>query len=134
MTKRGHSIPVSRQRHNQFQNPKKDTPIDLFWAKVETRIKLAAKDRTQFRYGPPHLDLMGHKVLINGKELLLTLIEFDILCLLSEHLEHVFTPEEIFGMVWGGQPWDGGKMVQTHMSRLRRKLEKAWAADGLPFL
>lgn len=104
----------------------KDTPIDLFWAKVETRIKLAAKDRTQFRYGPLLLDLMGHKVLVNGKELLLTPIEFDILCLLSEHLEHVFTPEEIFGMVWGGQPWDGGKMVQTHMSRLRRKLEKAW--------
>ncbi|MBD5528687.1 MAG: response regulator [Lachnospiraceae bacterium] len=104
----------------------KDTPIDLFWAKVETRIKLAAKDRTQFRYGPLLLDLMGHKVLINGKELLLTPVEFDILCLLSEHLEHVFTPEEIFGMVWGGQPWDGGKMVQTHMSRLRRKLEKAW--------
>lgn len=104
----------------------KDTPTELFWAKVEARIKLAVSDRTQFRYGPLLLDLKGRRVLINEEELLLTPIEFDILWQLSEHSDHVFTPEEIFGMVWGGQPWDGGKMVQTHMSRLRRKLEKAW--------
>lgn len=104
----------------------KDTPAELFWAKVETRIKLTAADRTQLRYGPLFLNLTGRKVLINGEELFLTPIEFDILWQLAEHLEHVFTPQEIFGMVWGGQPWDGGKMVQTHMSRLRRKLDKAW--------
>lgn len=104
----------------------KDTPAELFWTKVETRIKLAASDRTQFRFGPLLLDLAGRKVLVNGEELFLTPIEFDILWQLSEHLDHVFSPEEIFGMVWAGQPWDGGKLVQTHMSRLRRKLEKAW--------
>ena len=104
----------------------KDTSADLFWTKVETRIKLAVSDRTQFWYGPLILDLKGRKVLINGKEMLLTPIEFDILWQLSQHVDHIFTPEEIFGMIWGSQPWDGGKMVQMHMSRLRRKLEKAW--------
>lgn len=104
----------------------KDTTAELFWAKVEARIKLAVADRTQFRYGPLLIDLTGRKVMINGEELFLTPIEFDILWQLSEHLEHIFSPEEIFDMVWGGQPWDGGKLVQTHMSRLRRKLEKAW--------
>lgn len=104
----------------------KDTSRELFWAKVETRIKLAVSERTQFQYGPLLLDLTGHKVFINGEELFLTTIEFDILRLLSEHSDHIFTPEEIFETVWSGQPWDGGKMVQSHMSRLRRKLEKAW--------
>ena len=104
----------------------KDTSRELFWAKVETRIKLAVSERTQFQYGPLLLDLTGHKVFINGEELSLTTIEFDILRLLSEHSDHIFTPEEIFETVWSGQPWDGGKMVQSHMSRLRRKLEKAW--------
>lgn len=103
----------------------KDTPVDLFWAKVEARIKLASSDRTQCRYGPLLLDLTGRRALIDEEELLLTPIEFDILWRMSEHSDHVFTPEEIFDMVWGGQPWDGGKMVQVHMSRLRRKLEKA---------
>lgn len=104
----------------------KDTSAELFWAKVETRIRLTASERTQFWYGPLLLDLTGRKVLINGKELFLTSIEFDILWLLSKHSNHVFTPKEIFGMIWDGQPWDDGKLVQTHMSRLRRKLEKAW--------
>ncbi len=36
-----------------------------------------------------------------------------------------FTPKEIFDAVWDGQPWDGGQTVQIHMSRLRRKLERA---------
>lgn len=105
----------------------KDTPAALFWAKVETRIKLAMSDRTQIRYGPLLMDLTGHKLTMNGKELPLTAAEFDILWQMSEHADHVFTLEEIFAMAWGSQLWDGGQMVQMQMSRLRRKLEKAWA-------
>lgn len=103
----------------------KDTSEELFWAKVETRIKLAVCDRTQMHFGSLLLDLTEHRALIDGKELSLTPIEFDILWHLSEHAGHIFTPEEIFDLFWKGQPWDGGQMVQKHMSRLRRKLEKA---------
>lgn len=104
----------------------KDTPAELFWAKVETRIRLAVSERTQLRYGPLLLDLKERRVLVDEKELFLTPVEFDILCRLSERAEQIFTPEEIYGMIWSGQPWDGGELVQRHMSRLRRKLEKAW--------
>lgn len=106
----------------------KNTPAELFWVKVETRIKLAVSEQTQLCYGPLLIDLTAHRVLIDGNELTLTPIEFDILLRISEHSEHVFTPEEIFGLVWGSEPWDGGQMVQVYMSRLRRKLEKAWNA------
>lgn len=104
----------------------KDTPAELFWTKVETRIKLAASDRTQFCYGALLLDLAARKVLVGGKELFLTSEEFDMLQRLSEHAGHIMTPEELFELVWGGRSWDGGQLVQTHMSRLRRKLEKAY--------
>ena len=104
----------------------KDTPAALFWAKVETRIRLAMSGSTRLGYGPLSLELAEHRALIDGKDLLLAPIEFDILWCLAEHAGHVFTPEEISGMVLGGQPWDGGQAVQIHMSRLRRKLEKAW--------
>lgn len=106
----------------------KDTPAELFWTKLQTRIRLAASDRTQLSFGPLLLDLSGHKASVDGKELQLAPIEFDLLCQLSEHADHVFTPEEIFDSLWGGQLWDGGQTVQVHMSRLRRKLEKAWGA------
>lgn len=103
----------------------KDTSAELFWTKVETRIKLALEDRTQFCYGSLLLDLVRHGALIDGKEILLTPVEFDLLRCLSERPGHIFTPEEISGMIWHGQPWDGGQTVQMHMSRLRRKLENA---------
>lgn len=103
----------------------KDTSEELFWAKVEMRIKLAVSDRTQMRFGSLLLDLTERKAQINGKEVSLTPVEFDILWQLSERAGHTFTPEEIFDLFWKGQPWDGGQMVQMHMSRLRRKLEKA---------
>ena len=103
----------------------KDTPAELFWAKVETRMKLAMSDRAQFRYGPLLLDLKGRRALIGEKELALTSIEFDILWRLSERADHIFTPEEIFDLIWSVQPWDDGQTAQKYMSRLRRKLEKA---------
>ena len=103
----------------------KDTPAALFWAKVETRIKIARSERTKLCFGPLILDLKKRLLLLNGEEVNLSPVEFDILWRLSKRPEHVYTPEEIFDMIWGGQLWDGGQMVQTHMSRLRRKLEKA---------
>lgn len=105
----------------------KDTPAELFWAKVEARIKVTKSERTGLTFGPLFMDLAGRTARINSEELFLTSIEFDILRRLSEHPEHVFTPEEIFAMIWGDRPWDGGKLVQSHMSQLRRKLEKAWS-------
>lgn len=104
----------------------KDTPAELFWIKVETRIKLAVSERTQLYYEPLLLDLKGHRAFMDGRELKLSPVEFDILWKISERTEHIFTPEEIHSLVWGSQPWDGGQMVQVNMSRLRRKLEKAW--------
>ncbi len=103
----------------------KDTPAELFWTKVKTRIRLSAADRTQLCFGPLLLDLAGHRALMDGKDLSLTPAEFDILWRISEQAPHVFSLEEISGMVFG-MPWDGGQMVQMHMSRLRRKLERAW--------
>lgn len=106
----------------------KDTPPELFWAKVETRIRfsMAGRIRTQVCYGPLFLDLARHHALMDGKELLLTSDEFDILWRLSEHEGQVFTPEEIGSLLYGRERSDGGETVQIHMSRLRRKLDKAW--------
>lgn len=104
----------------------KDTPAQLFWAKVKTRIKLAASDCVQKQFGPLLLNLTEKKARMNGKELLFTPIEFDILWCLSEHAGCIFTPEEVFGMISGEQPWEESQMVQMHMSKLRRKLDVAW--------
>lgn len=110
----------------------KDTPADLFWTKVETRIRLAVSDRTRLCYGALILEPAGHRAFIHEKELLLTPLEFEILQYLSECAGQIIPPRRLFDRIWGGQPWDGGQTVQTHVSRLRRKLEKAW--DGQHFI
>lgn len=105
----------------------KDSPADLFWAKVETRIRLARSGRTQLSFAPLLLDLSRRKATLDGEELILTPTEFDLLWLLAEHTPKVYTPEELYHAVWGSRQWDGGQTVQVHMSRLRRKLEKAYS-------
>lgn len=103
----------------------KDTPAGLFWAKVQTRIRLALSGAVRLRYGPLVLELSGRKVFLDEKELDLTPAEFDLLQRLSSQAGQICTPEALFESVCGGRPWDGGQTVQMHMSRLRRKLEQA---------
>lgn len=103
----------------------KDTPAELFWVKVKTRI-MAASNYVQKKFGPLLLDLTERKALMNEKELLLTPSEFDILWHLSEHVGHIFTPEEIYDMIWGEPSMKSGQKAQMEMSRLRRKLDMAW--------
>lgn len=110
----------------------KDTPAELFWAKVKTRIKMAASDCVQMQFGPLLLDLARRKAQMDGEELLLTSIEFDILWRISEHAGHIFTLEEIVSMIWGEQTWEDAQTAQMHISRLRRKLDKAW--EGYCFI
>ena len=104
----------------------KDTPAELFWAKVESRLRISRARRTQLRFGPLLLDLSQRRATLEDVDFVLTPTEFDLLWTLSEHARQVFTPEEIFSAVWGAREWDGGQTVQVHMSRLRRKLEKAY--------
>lgn len=109
----------------------KDTPSELFWKKVETRIRLAVSGRTQLHFGPLLLDLVERRVQVGREERVLTSAEFDILWCLAQHEGRIYTPEEIFIMVWGNQTGDSGQTVQKHMSRLRRKLEKIWGEYSL---
>ncbi|MEG1801270.1 MAG: helix-turn-helix domain-containing protein, partial [Oscillospiraceae bacterium] len=38
----------------------------------------------------------------------------------------VYTPEELYSAIWGGnEQLDSGQSIQVHLSRMRRKLEKA---------
>lgn len=108
----------------------KDTPAELFWTKVRTRMELAGSERSQSVYAPLLIDRTERKAYMEGEELLLTSVEFDILQLLSERAGHVFTPEEIFDTVWGEQSFDDGKTVLSAMSGLRRKLGRAWRAHS----
>lgn len=64
----------------------------------------------------------SHKCSLNGKELSLTPIEFDILWYLCEHKNCVVSSEELFEEVWGEKYMDNNNTVMAHIARLREKM------------
>ncbi|MFF1835607.1 response regulator transcription factor [Streptomyces sp. NPDC058231] len=76
------------------------------------------------------LDPAARRATRHGRELALTLREFDLLAFLLRHPGRAFTREELMREVWG---WDFGDLstVTVHVRRLRGKVE---ADPGRPRL
>lgn len=64
-----------------------------------------------------------HVVLAYDKEVRLTPIEFDILCLLASNAGRVFSTDEIFERVWNEKMYEANNTVMVHIRRLREKIE-----------
>lgn len=68
------------------------------------------------------LDLESRTAWLNGRELPLTRIEFDLLSLLMSKPEKVFSRAEIINDVWHDQWFGDDHVLETHVSRLRKKI------------
>lgn len=75
------------------------------------------------RVGPIELDNREKTVRLDGEPVSLTPKEFEILRLLMEHPNQVFSPGEIYRRVWGDEPCGGESTVAVHIRHLREKLE-----------
>ncbi len=65
-----------------------------------------------------------HQVLVNGMEITLTRTEMDLLCILAEQPNRVFTRENLMSTVWGYDYPEDLRTVDTHIKRLRKKLNQ----------
>ncbi len=72
-----------------------------------------------------------HKVTVDGEELRLTPIEFDILYLLAASPGRVFSTNEIFEQVWKEEAYEANNTVMVHIRRLRSKLGDDRRADKI---
>lgn len=64
----------------------------------------------------------NHKVTVDGEEIKLTPIEFDILYLLASNPGKVFSTDEIFSRVWNEKVYEANNTVMVHIRRLRGKM------------
>ncbi len=62
-------------------------------------------------------------VSVDGDEVALTPIEFDMLKLLLQHPGKVFSPKEIYRLVWRDEPLGAEGTVAVHIRHLREKIE-----------
>jgi DNA-binding response OmpR family regulator len=75
--------------------------------------------------GPLSIDRIRHRVEFRGQEVMLVKKEFDLLLLLAENPERVFSRDEILNKVWGYDVYPTTRTVDTHIMLLRQKLSDA---------
>lgn len=71
-----------------------------------------------------HIDFDKHLVLLGGKQLHLTPIEYRIVTYLAQNSGKVLTYRTIMQNVWGPFVDDDNKILRVNMANIRRKLEK----------
>lgn len=69
------------------------------------------------------IDKISRKVYVNEKEVELTSKEFELLLLLANNPNRVFSKEELFERIWGFDPIGGIATVTVHIRRIREKIE-----------
>ena len=69
------------------------------------------------------LDDKRKKVAVDGDEVYLTPTEYDILRLLMQNADQVFSPREIYQRVWQDEPYGAESTVAVHIRHLREKGE-----------
>lgn len=64
-----------------------------------------------------------HQVFLNGKEVVLTSKEFQILMLLARNRGRVFSKEQIYDLVWGNEYIYDSRNMTAYINKIRKKIE-----------
>ena len=89
------------------------------------KAKSAQKNERIIEVSDLKLDLDSRRVFEKDKELNLTAKEFDILELLTQNPDKVYSREKLLNIVWGNKLHEAGdvRTVDVHVRRLREKIE-----------
>ncbi len=91
---------------------------------VLNRTNYSSKNEECIKFKGITIDTSIKKVIVNKKPIQLTKKEFDILVLLIENPERVFSREDIMNQVWDDDIIVGTRTVDVNIARLRKKLGK----------
>jgi len=68
------------------------------------------------------IDTSRRRVTKNDEEVILTPLEFEILAALARSPGVVLSRDDLMDRVWGYRDYAGGRVVDSHVARIRRKL------------
>ena len=69
------------------------------------------------------LDLVAHRLRVNGDEVHLTPTEYELLRVLMQSRGRLLTHRALLGQVWGPAYEDDTQVLRVHVANLRRKIE-----------
>jgi len=83
----------------------------------------AGASSPELRFGPLAIETEQRRVTLDGAELALTAKEFDLLLHFARHPGRVYTRSQLLDAVWGGAHDGYAHTVNSHINRLRAKIE-----------
>ena len=99
-------------------------------ARVKAVLRRAAGDKEKdepadapLAFGALVIDPLRRSVSLEKQAITLTVKEFDLLWLMAQHPQQVFTREQLLDRVWGYEFYGGESTVTVHIRRLREKIE-----------
>jgi DNA-binding response OmpR family regulator len=88
------------------------------------RIAGAGDPGTEIELDGLTLDPARRRVTVDGEEIGLTPLEFEILHALARDPGVVQSRDQLMDRVWGYRDYAGGRVVDSHVARIRRKLRE----------
>jgi DNA-binding response OmpR family regulator len=97
--------------------------VKAIFRRVESLEKRFPGDADSLSIGPIEIDTSGRQVLVNDESMPLTAREFDLLVHFARHPGHVFSRAQLLDSVWGYGHDGYEHTVNSHINRLRSKIE-----------
>ncbi|HWY18550.1 MAG TPA: response regulator transcription factor [Solirubrobacteraceae bacterium] len=88
------------------------------------RVELMSLSADRLTVGSLEVDMSGHAASVHGLPVQLRRLEFELLVYLATDPVRVCTKQELLRAVWGYRSSGSTRTVDSHASRLRRKLEE----------
>lgn len=99
--------------------------IKAIFRRVEISVSRADKHDALLNYQDIAVDTSKREVRVGGKEIELTAKEFDLLAFFVKYPGEVFSRAQLLDKVWGYGHQGYEHTVNSHINRLRAKIEKA---------
>lgn len=90
--------------------------------KAVLRRSEVTNKKQELRNGPIYLNNIKHIVLVDGKEIELTLKEYELLLLFMNNIGIVFTREHLLASIWDSNFVGESRTIDVHVGTLRNKL------------
>lgn len=99
--------------------------LDELLARIEVNLKRYKRDTPQLHIaiGGITMDTASKTVNVNGKKIVLTAKEYQILELLMKYPDKVFSKKNLYETIWQEPFARDNDVINTHISNLRKKLK-----------
>jgi two-component system KDP operon response regulator KdpE len=102
--------------------------VGELFARIRAALRRAerpegAQNKPVFETGELQVDFGQRRVLVKGKEVHLTPIEYRLLTTLARHAGKLLTRKQLLTEVWGRAYAEQTHYLHVHMAQLRRKIE-----------